>query len=211
MIGSLIVRHMEQNKKTLREALDGLPTYRAPAGGFEAIRQRVDPEAALHRAVADLPTYEPPPRVWQQIAAQLRAGRRGARVRRLAIRSAVAAAAAVLLLVLIDPFGSGKATELAGTITYSTEVLDAPIDLMAGIDEDQEAYEEILAICTAHPFSCERDHFKALRSELEELNLAHEELRAALDDFGTEPELIAQLSDLERERSGILREMMQAM
>lgn len=203
---------MEKNKNTLRDALRNLPEHRAPAGGFETIRQRVAPEAALHRALAELPTYEAPPQVWVRIRNRLHGISRRNRVRRIVGWSAAAAAmVAVLLMVLIEPGNEMAEGPLAGTISYSTEVIEEQIDLMAGIDDDQEAYEEILAICTAQPFTCERDHFKSLRSELEELNEAHRELRDAIDDFGTEPELIAQLSDLERERSGLLREMMQAM
>ena len=208
---------VERNKQTLRDALNHLPRHRPPEGLEGAIFGEVNRtrhEAPLRRALAELPTYEAPAAteaaLFERLQRETQQPRRTARVVRLRrfARYGVAAAVAVLLLVLFNPPGGGETDLPIGTIAYSTEVMDEHISL-AGFDEDQEIFAEILAVCEVRKFTCEQDRFVGLRDQLEELNDARNMLREAIGSYGTDPDLVAQLTKLERERSGVLKELLQ--
>ena len=206
---------MERNRQTLRDALNALPRHRPPDGLEDAIFGALDRdrhEAPLRRALTQLPTYTAPATAEAALFDRLERERprppaRVVRLRRF-VRYGVAAAVALLLLVLFNPPGNGDAERPVGTIAYSTEVLDDRIS-MEGFDEDQEIFAEILAVCAVRTFTCEQDRFVGLRSQLEELNDARKLLRDAIGAYGTDPDLVVQLTKLERQRSGVLKELLQ--
>ena len=74
-------------------------------------------------------------------------------------------------------------------------------------NEDEDAFDMVMNFCKTQNIVCELPEFKMLKSELEELNTAREVLKTALEFYGTDPELIAQLTSIEHERSGVLKKM----
>lgn len=165
-------------------------------------------EAALRRAIEGLPSYSPPAATEEVIFRNIRPGAKVIRLPRFA-RVGIAASVALVLFFLFRDGAIPPVNDIPeGTLAYSTEVVDPMIDL-AGFDEDQEIYREILALCEVRKFTCEQDRFRGLAGQLEELNEAHGMLRAAIGEFGTDPDLVSQLTKLERERSGVLKELLQ--
>jgi hypothetical protein len=74
-------------------------------------------------------------------------------------------------------------------------------------DEDEDAFDMVLAFCKTENIVCELPEFVTLKSELEELNNAREELKQALDHYGADAELVAQLTRIEHDRSDVLKKL----
>ena len=56
---------------------------------------------------------------------------------------------------------------------------------------------------------CDIPEFKTLKTELDELTTAQNELRHALGLYADDPELVSQMVQLERERDLILQKLIQ--
>ncbi len=193
------------------EALSTLQEYEPP----EAVWMNIDEELGETgkdkipaKLLKSLPQYDPPAQVWEGIAKQLDE-KTGAKLVRLGWRRALAVAASLaLLLVAYWQFSKTTAIEPDNVaITYSEETVD-PLLLEHDWDEDEEVFQEYLAICEAKKFICEQPEFKQLQDELEELTSAKVELTEAVGTYGSDPELITQIKEIELERTGILKKMM---
>jgi hypothetical protein len=74
---------------------------------------------------------------------------------------------------------------------------------------DQDGPALIASLCQAQAEICEAPAFKALKSELDDLTAAEQSLREAIGPYSDDPELLAQLAAIERERSTILQLIIQ--
>ena len=211
----------EQNKATLRRALDRLPAYDAPPGTWDAISGEL-PTTLGQR----LPSYQPPPAVWNGIndalAGQGRVGGslvEGSRVGGSSARGASAttavrslqprrrplrrylAYAAGLLLLLTAGFGLQDywANQPTVTVAYSQEAATAPFD------DDSELEEESFRRAIAQIEARNEPALNSLRMELDELTEAHREVKAVLTAYGNDPKVGRQLAEIERERSDVYR------
>lgn len=199
----------EHNKKTLIEALSTLPEHEPAEELWQRIESQTVPaeEDRMPRSmVRQLPEYEPPAQVWERISAKLDAG---GKVRTLGWRYALAAAASLALLLLAYWQLNRKYVVEADamTVTYSREMVD-PLLLVKDWDEDEAAFSEFLNLCQSKKFICEQPEFRQLQSELEELTLAKNELKNALGDYGSDPNLVLQIKEIELERTDLLKKMM---
>ncbi len=202
----------EQNKKTLIEALSSLPEYEPKDMLWEHIEEEM--EGGLEAVVPaqllqSLPQYEPPVSVWDGIAYQLEAEKPGAKIVRFGWRKMVAVAASLAaLFVVYWQMNRTKSVEMnVVAVKYSEETVD-PLLLKHDWDEDEEAFGEFLSLCEAKKVVCEQPEFKMLQSELEELTVAKDELKAAIGEFSTDADLVLQIKEIELERNDVLKKMM---
>ncbi len=201
----------EHNKKTLVEALSSLKEHQPPDDLWMKIEDEISGERADHIPSAllkSLPQYEPPANVWDRIEQQLSAPAKGKLVA-MRWKQALAVAASLALL-LVAYWQLNKTSTIQPdnvTISYSEETVD-PLLLEHDWDEDEEVFQEYLAICEGKKYICEQPEFRQMQQELEELTSAKEELKEAVGAFGSDPELITQIKEIELERTGILKKMM---
>ncbi|MBV6440115.1 MAG: hypothetical protein DYG98_07860 [Haliscomenobacteraceae bacterium CHB4] len=197
----------ELNHNTLQHALQRLPEYEPPAGLWGVLEEALDAEEMLGESVRALSTYEPPAQVWENLEAALEQKTAAKPALRVAIFRRVIAAAAVGL-VLLSAWWFFKTENSSGEqIVVSQEKLDEQI--RASVQEKEDAaFELVQTLCQSRAPVCEQPEFKTLKSELDELTEAKESLRQALGEYGDDPTLATQLVRIERERSGVLRQMM---
>ena len=193
----------ELNQNNLKSALGKLPQYEPPDTIWQGIETRLP--------LLELPTYDAPDFVWQQIEEQLLADEkpiktlkilRGGKFYKLAV------AASIALLVSIGFwFFKTQNTEQA-TISISTEVVDNQL-LKKDFDNEEQAFTMVKEFCkTALPV-CEQPEFKTLKNELDTLNTAREELKNAIGEYAADPDLIAELTKIENERTTVLRQLVE--
>ena len=208
----------EKNLDTLRRAIAELPVYDPRPTLWNQIEEELGQsvgQTPMQSAIADLPQYSPPDAIWDQIDAELAQDeqQRG-KIRRIRRLRAYAAAAAIALLVTAGTFIWRNAAD-SGTfkeeITYSEE--EAPSSSVATtyLDIDWEEGEDAFAMiddyCKTAHYICDQPDFKIMQTELETLNAARETLKSAIDNYGNDAELIAQLVEIEYERTDLLKKM----
>jgi hypothetical protein len=195
----------ELNHTVLKNTLKNLPTYAPDDSIWNAIESRLP--------LMELPAYEPPVDIWESIENQLVIEEkqekepfqlRGVRLWKFA---AVAASLAIVLTASFYWFLNKKEN---AQIIVSTETIDNQLIKPDWNDADKD-FEIVQEFCKSALPKCEEPEFKNLKSELDELNTAREELKNALSDYNSDPDLVAQLSQLENERSVVLRKMIQQM
>ncbi len=198
----------EKNRRTLKEALRHLPAYEPGEGVWVRIEgelERAAREAPLRRALQELPEYEPPERVWASIERKLDERPPRQRLRRSFLR----AAAAVALLIagawaLKQTLRPGESSQLR----YATETVD-PALLQLNWEEDREAFEAWKALCREKLATCRQPEIIELQNELQELEEARQALREALGRYGTDLQLIAQMRNIELQRTEVLKEIIE--
>lgn len=193
----------ELNVNTLRQALSRLPEYEPPAGLWDELEASMDADIQLSGTVQTLPLYDPPAEIWNNIENRLQQKP----AVRLGIFRRILAAAAVGLVLLSAWWLMGPATSGQDRVAVTQETLNA--DIRASVQEKEDAaFELVETLCASKAPVCEQPDFKALKSELDELTDAKKEIRTTLGRYGDDPGLAAQLVRIERERSGLLRQMM---
>lgn len=197
----------EINRSTLVEALSTLPQYSPPEELWQAVETELDLLAELpeNESVAELlPAYEPPATVWQRIQTELDTGGRVVSLRKWTARIA---AAVVVLLASWWALNESQPAPEEGVVSYSIEVMD-PLLEKNDWDEDEDAFQQFLALCQSGHFICEQPTFKNLKAELEELTDAKNSLKQAIGAYGASPQLVQQMKEIELERTDILKKMM---
>lgn len=188
-----------------QKAIQQLPQYDPPSTLWDNIEvelTQVENDAILHRTIGNLPTYEPPALVWDAIENELRPP---AKVVRMQWLRYAAAAAMVGVLFVASIFYQTRDTAVV-TIEKGTEIRNLAA-LQADWYEDEDAFQTILAVCKTQTFTCEEPLFVDLKSELEELNAARQELEAVMGDYGQDANLMKQIARIEHQRSDVLKEM----
>ena len=173
-----------------------LPEYEPNDEVWKSIESKLN-DAVLQESVGRLNTYEPKADLWDGIERNLAPKV----IRFRAWRWASLAASVALLAGVLFWYNTNNES-----LTYSEQKLDKNL-LLNPADDSQPQYEMIVAYCKQRNYVCENPEFKTLKTELEELNVASTRLQAAVGQYNTEPELIAQLTNIEVQKSDILRKM----
>ncbi len=203
----------ESNKYMLTEAIKRLPLYEPKENLWEAIDlelTRARKEAPLLESVKELPTYTPPTSIWDNIDTQLnedqakRPKTKVFRLKRWAAIAAVFIAVSSVVFMLNNNLANENGEYVA--ISYSEEKVAASL-LNVDWEEDEEAFKMVAQFCKIEHIVCKQPAFKVMTEELEELNAAKEELKQAMDSYGNDPDLIAQLTAIEHERSSLLKKI----
>ncbi|HMQ48112.1 MAG TPA: hypothetical protein PKA00_12030 [Saprospiraceae bacterium] len=198
----------ELNRQTLVQALQQLPEHAPPASLWEDIVLTLEQESWMEEKLADLPVYAPPASIWENIEKDL--DRPAVKKRYLLPQRWVAAAAAVLLLLLSTWWMmSPKATEQV-SLAYEQEQMD--MDLLEADWEQDEPDIQMVVQRFQKSIHHELHPEKALlETEYQELDEARQEILLMMERYGKDAALIKQLSEVERERSKVVRKMAQAL
>lgn len=173
-----------------------LPEYEPSDEVWKKIEAGLN-ENAMQKAISHLKTYEPTEDVWTGISQELNTQKT-----KLIGWQWLAVAASVLLIAGTWLFKQ-KDTP---SISFSEEKLDMQL-LFSSTDNSQKQYEMIVAYCKQQTYVCQNREFKELKSELEELNSASIQLKDAVGEYNTEPELMAQLTAIEQQKASVIRKM----
>ena len=202
----------EQNKNKLDRAIKQLPSYKAPAKFWKGIEWGLDQmqsEEVLQQSIEELPKYEAPDQVWDNIDQQLQQipEQNEVKLSWFSLATRAAAAAAVIGLAFIGMQWLVSVEKETIAYSYSVETVDEQL-LNADWDEDEMAFEMITEFCKTQQVICEEPLFRSLQDELEELNTAKADLLLAMEHYGKDAEMVAQITRLEHERSDILKQML---
>lgn len=176
----------EKNYTTLREALDRLPSYEAPPLGSSRL------------TTEHLPTYAPPPAVWNKVNEGLA---RRPSVRRLPRRVLLGIAASLLVLVVA---AFAMLYDAGPRISYAYEREAAPTPVVADWNEDETSFDRARREIERR----DEPSLNSLGHELDELNAAREEIKSMLVAYGEDPIVINQLAEIERERDDVYRRVL---
>lgn len=193
----------ELNINTLQKALGQLPEYEPPTGLWDDLEAALDADGLLSESARSLPQYDPPAQIWSNLENALAQKK----TFRISFSRKILAAAAVGLLLLGAWWFMSPDTSGQGRVVVTQETLNEEIRNSVQ-EKDDAAFELVETLCASRAPVCEQPDFKALKSELDELSEAKKELRNTLGRYGDDPALAAQLVRIERERSGLLRQMM---
>ena len=199
----------EKNRDNLKKALDQLPAYDPPAGLWDQIQSdltkpNVPNEEVLHEAVEHLPAYTPPVSVWNTLARQLDTDQQVRKLRVVRQRQVLQWAAAVAFL-LVAGYAILREPGPKVKLQYAQETVQ-----QFQVDIDWNSDESIFAQLEDQLVQVNDPAINKLRFEYEELSSAHEDVSAMLKSYGRDPQLIRQMADIERERSDIYRQIIEA-
>jgi hypothetical protein len=218
IVQQLAVEEEQENK--LQDALKKLPIYAAPSMNWKGIEGKLeDSEAkkrALEQEITQLPTYSPPISLWDSIEQELDSVPMNASVLKpvFGLKTWQKYAIAALFMGCLLTFGVvfyQNATSVGNekiTIAYSEEKYDAT-PIKEDWDEDEAAFAKVEEICQQQAFLCEQPEVKTLKSELDELNEAKQSLKTALGQYGTDETVVAELVAVEKERTAVLKKIME--
>lgn len=192
----------ELNKHTLQHALAQLPVYEPQAD----LWGRIELGLAQKEALQSLPEYNPPPQVWEGIAAALDKPQKQQNTPRLR-RIQWLAAAAVLTGISFGLMLWLRSDPPARVAMQYTQEAGSMVEVPAIDPDDEAAFTEIPRQFAALYSGKQEPIAQELQSSLEELNSAVGEIRGALKDYGADPELVQQLTLMERERTDVLKQM----
>jgi hypothetical protein len=201
----------ELNKEILNSAIGKLPQYEPPDTVWQSINARLQ--------LTELPTYDAPDFVWNNIENELTVIRNPkSQIRRMSLRGTkqlrggkfykIAIAASVALFVSAGFWFFKNKNAETNPIAVSTEVVDNQL-LKKDFNNDEASFAMVEQFCkTALPV-CEQPDFRNLKTELDELNAAHERLKTAIGDYAANADLIDELTKVENERSTVLRQLVE--
>ncbi len=197
--------NQETNPIILKKTVTQLPIYEPPNEVWSVIANELD----LQKKLQTLPNHPPKEFVWETIEMNLaksasRTQSSGSTqriflVKRLGIAASILFMLGISWWIMTDAFTQNK-------FQYTQETINAQL-LVADWDEDGEALTQIKAICEVKNYACTAPEFQQLEQELNELNEAKSDLKQAIDDFGKDTQLIAKLSEVELERTVVLKKM----
>jgi hypothetical protein len=187
---------IEKNYRRLREALDRLPDYPAPASNWQEIDEALGP--ALK---ATLPTYAPPPEEWNAVSKKLDSTSTEPAVRPIDPYRWLAIAASVLIILSVAFFLLRQ--ERGPTVSYAYTQEASPAPVITDWDDDESSFDRARREVQQR----NEPHLNNLGHELEELSSAREEVKAMLVAYGEDPTIIRQLAEIERERDDVYRRL----
>ena len=153
----------------------------------------------IRKGIFQLPVYEPDGRIWENIEADL-----NPKIVKLNTWRWVAVAASFVLVIGLDFYLNYQKTQ--PTIAYSEQKIDAQLLLQPSDNSDAD-YETIVAFCKEQTYVCENSEFRDLKVELDDLQAASVQLKEVIGQYNTEPQLMAQLAQIELQKSEILKRM----
>ena len=184
----------KKNKNKLATKLDQLPKHTPPPSTWERLEQ----ELLLEEQLAKLPTYTPPNSVWKNMEQDLPTPS--------VWKKYIAIAAAILFIVSASIFWYTATSTPSYELAYSQETITINM-LEVELDTSEQTEEQIRIYCQVKLLACSSPEFRRLERALQELEDAKMELQAAIALVGENPDLMAQMNDIEIERSTVLQEM----
>jgi len=201
---------LEINKHTLKDAISRLPQHTPADSLWDSLELELDKtveQEKLQETISELPVHNPPDLVWDKIDAALSEKEKPtAKVVGMPLFRRIAVAAAMIGVLFAMLFGLQK-TDEGVQIAYSTETVEQSF-FAQDWNEDEDAFTYVKELCDSNAPVCKTPAFMDLKVELDELEVAKEELQAVIGEYETNSDLIMQLAKIERERSDTLKLML---
>ncbi|UII20195.1 hypothetical protein [Fulvivirga ligni] len=179
----------EINKEELDKALNSLPERNIPVNSWEELSATLDFEDEVSEKLPDVPEYAFDGGIWKNIEEEMdrSEGKKAARgIQRYFIYATSVAAA----LVICFYFYNQNETNVDVNITYSEVAMVKEPVLAAEESDGDEALKYIEYVCSLQVQTCQNPEFKALQSQLTELNEEMSELDQMLTNNADNPYLI---------------------
>lgn len=190
----------------LQSALNELPGYAPPPQNWARIADTLEADAAEKRlkdALSKLPRYAPPAEAWTAIEREIRPPARRIKLMMLAR----AAAAIVLLLGLWWAWPQQDVVPLQTTYTYDQQATEVPLAPEADWEQADALMQRAVNEFRDDPVARQSPAYNLLLSEWEDLKAARQEVAEMMERYGRDARLIRQMTEIEIERSGLIREM----
>jgi len=205
----------EMNQHILKEALMRLPQYKAPPSVLEAVFQELNNLEADDQIVwqaTKLPIYEPAPMVWDRIEQELATdiSQKNGRIQSLQFRRALTIAASLLVLFVAGSYFLHNNNKDTVTIAFSQEKKQLNEISMDWNEDDEEIHAVVEAFSNSILLENTLDA-EELLEEMDELDAAKKEAIKMLTRYGKDAGIITQISKIERERSSIVKKMVELM
>jgi hypothetical protein len=184
---------MEKNHITLENAVRRFPAYEPGDDVWNAINDDLLAHP-LRQALSNMPVYEPDDRLWDLIHrknAQQQSWKWGFTAAMLLIAAGIA--------WLMLPAGPPR-------VAYTQEPVDGRLQMEADVKTDEQ-YRLLKTYCETETLVCNSLEYRSLQQEYERLSSASELLARAIGDYNTEPELLRQYDEIERQKTDILNAM----
>lgn len=194
----------EKNYDRLQRKLADLPVHEPSEKVWNAIDRALENDATFSRQLKSLPQYNPKNSVWQNIENQLVEPKKSNLVLFVSNFKKIAATV-VFLAGVFWFFTKNKAPET--TLSYSTEAVQHELQI-APEASDEDAFQMVKTICSEKFYLCESPDFQLLKVELDELDAAKNSLESAIGDYNTNPDLMAELTQIELDRTEVLKKML---
>jgi hypothetical protein len=195
----------DRSEQTLQNALQELPEYEPPKQLWTNIQQSIGQEASLYAALEKLPEYTPPAQVWEAIDREIQQPKRRRIVR---MRNWMARAAAVAALIVGTwYFWPRDYAAIQAAYIHETEQAGGAWTATTDWSTDEAAIQQAVSTFKQDPLAQNQDNYEQLLEEWKELNEAKSEIADIMDRYGKDARLIRQMSEIERERSSVLRKM----
>jgi hypothetical protein len=184
---------MEKNHKNLQNAINRFPAYEPGDDVWQTINEELHAQP-LRRALSEMPAYEPDDRLWGMI--ERKTTQEG--------RAKWWYAAAILLL------GAGigwiALPRSSPRVAYSQETVDKRLQMEESLTTDEQ-YGLLKDYCETETLVCNSSEYHVLQEEYERLSSASQQLAQAIGPYNTEPDLLRQYNDIERQKTDILNAM----
>jgi hypothetical protein len=196
----------EINKTTLDAALRQMPQQEPPMLLWEQIEEAIDLDENIGEMARQLPDLPLPADLWSQLETRLDPPMQ-VQHRRLRFLWPAVAASLALLCAAWWWWSGPMPAESSVAVAIHEEVIDDALLEVAKEPEDA-AFEMVQELCQQPLPVCEQPEFKAMKTTLDELTNAKKQLKEAMGQYGADPDLSAQLIQIEQERSELLQAMM---
>lgn len=196
----------ELNKDILQQALAGLPMYEPDQkvwGGIEQQLGRVQQSLLREK----LPTYAPPSEVWNQINRGLEQSNRsfGQQEKTKKMRPAwlvwVGSAAAAVVLFCAGYLFANWHSEPKVSLAIRQEQGSNIGAVIMDWNDEEESFRHIMDQLA----DIDEPKLNSLRTQLEELTQAKQEVESMLREYGQDNRVIRQLAEIETQRSQVYR------
>jgi len=186
---------MENNRNIIETAISKLAIHEPREHVWKQLDQKLS-EAPLYTALKNLGEYEPDQSVWKAIE-----------IKNVSTnRTVIWWYAAAVVLFASTLFIWNSKTNQKSFISFSVEPIDSRLQVSQEVASDYQ-YEQLKSHCESETLICSSDDFKRLKKEFEELQTAAAQLRQAMGQYNSQPELMRQFSMLEQEKAEVLNKM----
>ncbi|MCI4651736.1 hypothetical protein [Phaeodactylibacter sp.] len=196
----------DAREDTLHAALNELPDYAPPSQNWARIAETLEADAAEQRlkdALSKLPQYAPPAETWTAIEQEIRPP-----ARRIKLMVVARAAAAIALLVgLWWAWPQQEAAPLRATYSYDQQTTNAQFASIEDWGQADALMQKAVDEFREDPVAKQLPAYELLLSEWADLKGAQEEVAKMMERYGKDTQLIRQMSEIEKERSSLIREM----
>jgi len=187
---------MEKNHINLQNAVRRFPAYEPGDEVWGGINENLLGQPLRH-ALSEMPAYEPDDKLWELI------DRKNTRQRRWkwGYAAAIILMALGIAWLMLPGLPAGP-----HRIAYSQETVDERLQMETDVKTDQQ-YRILKTYCETETLVCNSTEYRSLQQEYERLSSASQQLVQAIGDYNTEPELLRQYNEIERQKTDILNAM----